>query len=157
VIDDYPRFVLCSSETERARLSTCLTSGSEVGVSIILTGGLVGMRFYDDVLKQVKSYGCGILLGGTEGIDEFNNTPRPSGHRGFGFPLGRGYLIQSGIPRLFQAGICWQEHEKAISETAFQKCITQLAARAQDKIEEDLANGVKKNKSKSTSKSSHNK
>ncbi|GEM_PF-6783389 len=74
-----------------------------------------GWRFFhpgfQKFIDRVKKSGCGVLLGGTEGIDEYNNTRRPTGSVPMGLPAGRGYIISRGQANMIQALAYWNENE----------------------------------------------
>jgi S-DNA-T family DNA segregation ATPase FtsK/SpoIIIE len=112
VIDDYDRFA-GQADAFRRRLADLLTSGGELGVSFLLSGNASELpRDYDDPLMQrTRKHGCGVLLCGTDGIEQFNEARRPQGSPGSGLPPGRGYMISRGRPKLFQAAVYWREEE----------------------------------------------
>lgn len=112
VIDDYDAFAV-QIDDERGQLAECLMGGGEVGVSFAISGNISELpRDFDDpFMQRTRRHGCGVLLGGVEGIDQFNNARRPPGQPGAGLPPGRGYMIKRGQVRLFQAAVHWQEGE----------------------------------------------
>jgi hypothetical protein len=63
-------------------------------------------------MQAVRKHGNGVLLGGTEGIEQFNNARRPPGPPAAGLPAGRGYLVRRGQARLVQTVAYWQEGEE---------------------------------------------
>jgi S-DNA-T family DNA segregation ATPase FtsK/SpoIIIE len=109
VIDDYENFA-ANCENERNQLFNCVVKGTELGVSFIITGNTSELpRDFDDpFMQQVRKHGCGMLLGGDEGIDQFNFARRPSGPPVSSLPPGRGYMIRRGQVRLFQAAAYWK-------------------------------------------------
>jgi S-DNA-T family DNA segregation ATPase FtsK/SpoIIIE len=119
VIDDYDKFS-ARAENARKQLADAVLTGGELGVSTIVAGNLSELpRDYDDPLMQrVRRHGCGILLSGSEGLEQFNNARRPPGQPSAGLPPGRGYLVRRGQVSLFQAAAFWREGEdnaKALS------------------------------------------
>lgn len=113
VIDDYERFYQ-SNGMELPQLTECLQSGGELGCSFIIAGNTNDLpnSYSDHFMERFRKQGCGVLLGGIEGIDEFNNTRRPIGSHGSGLPPGRGYWIKRGRAKLFQAAAYWQEDQE---------------------------------------------
>ena len=110
VIDDYDRY---SERVKEARdeLAKALTSGGEIGVRFLIAGNVSELpRDFDDpLIRAVRRNGEGILLSGTEGIEQFNNARRPQGQPASGLPAGRGYLIRRGQARLIQAAAYWSD------------------------------------------------
>jgi hypothetical protein len=68
-------------------------------------------EFVDPFFKSFKRHGCGVLLGGTDSIDIFNNMRNLPGQPPAGLPPGRGFLIRQGVARLFQTAVCWSLEE----------------------------------------------
>ena len=117
VIDDYETFAAKVSENDRQLLADCLRKGEELGLSLIVAGDASKLpREYGDtsILGQVRQQGCGVLLSGSDGVDQFNNAQIPSLQRAAGMPPGRGYLIRRGRARLFQAYIYWASGEDPV-------------------------------------------
>jgi S-DNA-T family DNA segregation ATPase FtsK/SpoIIIE len=112
-IDDYHTFS-GQVEQERRLLAECLARGGELGVSFVVTGNIAELpRDFDDpFLQRTRKIGCGVLLSGSEGMDQFNNARRPAGQPPAGLPPGRGYLIRRGLVRMFQAAAYWAEDER---------------------------------------------
>ena len=112
VIDDYDRFSDRENEA-RKTLTELLNSGGNLGVGFILAGNISELpRDYDDpFIQAVRKQGNGVLLCGTEGIEQFNNARRPQGQPSAGLPPGRGYLIRRGQVRLLQTAAYWREGE----------------------------------------------
>ena len=112
VIDDYDMF---STRAENAskQLGDLLSVGGDLGLSMIVAGNVSELpRDYDDPLMQrIRRHGCGLLLSGSEGLEQFNNARRPPGQPSTGLPPGRGFLVRRGQVRLFQAAAFWQEGE----------------------------------------------
>jgi len=106
VIDDYDRFSDRENEARRT-LAELLASGGNLGVGFILAGNISELpRDYDDpFIQAVRKQGNGVLLCGTEGIEQFNNARRPQGQPGAGLPPGRGFLIRRGQVRLLQTAV----------------------------------------------------
>ena len=118
VIDDYGDFDLNTRKEESAsnesrQLASCLQQGGDYGTSYMIAGtsSEFPQEYLDPFLKQFKRHGCGVLLGGTDGIDIFNNMRNIPGQPPAGLPPGRGYLIRQGVARLFQAAVCWERDE----------------------------------------------
>jgi hypothetical protein len=119
VIDDYDRFS-ARSENAKRQLADVISTGGELGVSIVIAGNLSELpRDYDDPLMQrIRQHGCGILLSGSEGLEQFNNARRPPGQPSAGLPSGRGYMVRRGEVRLFQTAAYWREGEDPSSALA---------------------------------------
>lgn len=116
VIDSYELFSSKIEENEKRKLANCLVSGEEYGLTFIVAGDLsklpseftgVGPSF----IQRMKQQGCGILLGSSEGVENFNNARIPPFQRSANLPPGRGYLIQRGQGKMFQAYTYWSENE----------------------------------------------
>ncbi len=112
VIDDYDRFSQ-SMGGPAEKLVDLVQRGQDCGISFIITGKLTDLpnSYIDKFIDRVKKSGCGVLLGGTEGIDEYNNTRRPTGSVPMGLPAGRGYIISRGQANMIQALAYWNENE----------------------------------------------
>lgn len=113
VIDDYSKFSSSTNENEQAQLLDLIQKGDENGVSIVIADTLVDLpKMYNDkLISKFSSSGCGVLLGGADGIDLFNNARITPGQPSIGLPPGRGYFIRRGRVSLFQAGVWWQQYE----------------------------------------------
>lgn len=119
-IDDYDKFDLVtrlgSEASEESRLLTdCLQQGGGYGTSYIIAGTATELPtdYQDPFIQRFRRQGCGVLLGGVEGIDGcFSNVRRPMGQPSAGLPSGRGYLVNRGIVRLFQTAVCWEANEQ---------------------------------------------
>lgn len=107
-------------DNEKRKLAACLVSGEEYGLAFIVAGDLsklpseyggVGPSF----IQRMKQQGCGVLLGGSEGVENFNNARIPAFQRAANLPPGRGYLIQRGQGKMFQAYTYWAENEDPFS------------------------------------------
>jgi S-DNA-T family DNA segregation ATPase FtsK/SpoIIIE len=112
VIDDYDMF---STRAENAskQFGDLISVGGDLGVSMIVAGNVSELpRDYDDpLIQRIRRHGCGLLLSGSEGLEQFNNARRPPGQPSGGLPPGRGYLVRRGQVRLFQAAAYWKEDE----------------------------------------------
>jgi S-DNA-T family DNA segregation ATPase FtsK/SpoIIIE len=108
VIDDYDRLHERAGEA-RKQLAELFTRGGELGVSFLIAGNVSELPkdFDDAFIRSIRRQGCGFLLSGTEGIEQFNNARRPQGQPGAGMPPGRGYLIKRGVVRLLQVAVYW--------------------------------------------------
>jgi S-DNA-T family DNA segregation ATPase FtsK/SpoIIIE len=120
VIDDYDVFSNKIGEDEKRKLANCLVSGEEYRLSFIVAGDISRLpkEFGGQIpspLQRIKQQGCGVLLGGSEGADQFNNARIPIIQRAANLPPGRGYLIQRGQGKMFQAYTYWSENEDPIS------------------------------------------
>jgi hypothetical protein len=133
VMDDYHIFA-SRGESERQQLGNCLQQGERLGISLIVAGNASELpRDYQDpmLIQRIRRQGCGVLLGGSAGIDEFNNARLPSYQMASNLPIGRGYLIKRGQVRLFQSAVCWQDSEtpdKALAQRIAR--VKQLHARS---------------------------
>ena len=113
IIDDYGKFSASINDNERTQLIDILQNGDDVGISFIVADSMADLPklFQDSFLQKFSLSGCGVLLGGTDGIDLFNNARITPGQPSIGLPAGRGYLIRRGRVNLFQAGVWWQQNE----------------------------------------------
>ena len=114
IIDDYDR-LSSNIDSEKQMLADCLIKGAELGINFIVSGNASELPrdFEDPFLQRIRKQGNGILLGGTEGIDQFNNARRPVGQLSTGLPPGRGYIINRGKAILFQGAVIWAKHQDA--------------------------------------------
>ena len=112
VIDDYDRFYQNMGGPVE-KLVDLIQRGQDCGISFLIAGKVSDLpnSYADKFIDRVKKSGCGVLLGGTEGIDEFNNTRRPVGSAPMGLPAGRGYIISRGQTHMIQALAYWNENE----------------------------------------------
>ncbi|MEA4910006.1 MAG: FtsK/SpoIIIE domain-containing protein, partial [Anaerolineaceae bacterium] len=113
VIDDYGKFSASIDDNERAQLIDLLQKGEDVGLSVVISDTLadVPRTFQDSFVGKVVASGCGVLLGGADGIDLFNNARITPGQPTIGLPAGRGYFIRRGRVSLFQTGVWWRQNE----------------------------------------------
>ena len=136
VIDDYEKF-FPQVEAERRRLQECLVRGGELGVGFLVAGHVASLPadFDDPFLQRVRRHGCGVLLGGSDGLEQFNNARRPPGVAGSGLPSGRGILVRQGIGRLFQAAAYWQQGEDP--EEALARRVQRIAPLAEGRTRDE--------------------
>lgn len=134
VIDDYETFSPKISDNERGKLVNCLANGEELGLTIVVAGDLSKLpteygSMGPSLLQRIKQQGCGVLLGGSEGVDQFNSARIQSFQRADNLPPGRGYLIQRGQGKMFQAYAYWGENEspQAALDERIRKIINPLA------------------------------
>ena len=113
IIDDYERFHLQAAEMS-SQLADCILQGGELGTSYIISGTLAELPkdYEDPFMQRFRKTGCGVLLGGTEGIEEFNNARRPLGQPAAGLPHGRGFIVRRGRAVLMQTAAPWEENEE---------------------------------------------
>jgi S-DNA-T family DNA segregation ATPase FtsK/SpoIIIE len=118
VVDDYGSFDLDTRKEEQPsnesmQLVSCLQQGRDYGISYMIAGAMseFPQEYMDPFFKSFKRHGCGVLLGGTDSIDIFNNMRQPPGQPPAGLPPGRGFLIRQGVARLFQTATCWAGDE----------------------------------------------
>lgn len=113
VIDDYDRFYQ-SLGGPSENLADIIQKCTDCGMSFIISGEITDLpnAYADRFIDRVKRNGCGILLGGTEGIDEYNNTRRPIGAVPMGLPPGRGYIISRGQASMIQSMAYWDDGEE---------------------------------------------
>ncbi len=119
VIDDYERFFMqTQSGEDRQHLAECVLKGGELGIGFMIAGTLSELPrdFEDPFLQRFRKSGCGVLLGGIEGIEEYNNTRRIIGQPAAGLPPGRGYFIRRGKARLIQAPAWWKNDSQPCTE-----------------------------------------
>lgn len=115
VIDDYEAFNN-SKPSDVLNFTSTIIDGEEVGVRLLLAEdyALLGT---DDLIRRTKKYGCGLLLGGSEGLSVFNDARPPYNQKTNNLPPGRGYLVKRGQVQLIQAAAFWeagQDSGKAI-------------------------------------------
>jgi hypothetical protein len=105
VIDDYERFASQGYENERRRLAELVRSGGKLGFSFIAAGNRAELpRDYEDPFMQaLRKNGCGLLLGSSDGLEDFNFAKRLPGQPDGGSHPGRGFLVKRGRAALFQA------------------------------------------------------
>ena len=110
VIDDYEKFYQ-SIGGEAQLLTDCLRGSSELGVSYIIAAKINDLpnSYSDRFIERFRKSGCGVLLGGVEGIDEYNNTRRPAGAVAAGLPPGRGFLVHRGKAEMIQVAAYWDQ------------------------------------------------
>ena len=124
VLKRFPRIVIAIDNYEALHqkypdssepLANCLQKGGELGCSFIITAKLTELasNYEDRFIAQFRKRGTGILLGGSEGIDEFNNTRRPQGSAPAGLPAGRGFLVTRGTAGMLQTFTWWNPEEDA--------------------------------------------
>ena len=122
VLKRFPRIVIAIDNYEALHqkypesgepLANCLQKGGELGCSFIITAKLTELasNYEDRFIAQFRKRGTGILLGGAEGIDEFNNTRRPQGAAPAGLPAGRGYMVSRGMAGMLQTFTWWDPEE----------------------------------------------
>lgn len=122
VLKQFPRIVIAIDNYEALHqkypdssepLANCLQKGGELGCSFIIAAKLTELpsNYEDRFIAQFRKRGTGILLGGAEGIDEFNNTRRPQGAAPAGLPAGRGYLVSRGMAGMLQTFTWWDPEE----------------------------------------------
>ena len=128
VIDDYERFYLSLGGPEE-RFVDIIQQGKECGVSFIISGKINDLpnSYSDRFIDRVKKSGCGVLLGGSEGIDEYNNTRRPAGAVPMGLLPGRGYMIARGQVGMMQTMAYWRDYED--QEDAIKRWLQELSSR----------------------------
>lgn len=112
VIDDYERLHQ-SMEGEIQKLTDCVKRCAELGFGFVISSKISDLpnSYSDRFVERFRKIGCGILLGGCEGIDEYNNTRRPMGAAQTGLPAGRGFLIKRGKARLLQVAAYWNKNQ----------------------------------------------
>lgn len=115
VMDDFGKLLKSTDPANLKTLEGLSQNARELGISFI-----IGSRInefpssgYDNPLgPAVKAHGCGVLLGGSEGLDSFNNTTKPKGQPNVsGLPPGRGFLINRNLAQLMHAYAYWGEGE----------------------------------------------
>ncbi len=97
---------------EKEQLVNCLGSGADLGISMIVSGNAAELpRDFDDALiRRMRKQGCGYLLGGSAGMDQFNGAR--AAYQTPNLPPGRGYLVKRGQARLIQAAVFWSEKDE---------------------------------------------
>lgn len=117
VIDDYERFALNLGGGAQ-QLADCLLQGGELGTSYVIAGTLSELPkdYEDPFMQRFRKNGVGALLGGVEGIEDYNNARRPSGQAPAGLPPGRGFIVRRGKAHLFQTAVGAQTQERMNEE-----------------------------------------
>lgn len=112
MIDDYERLYQVMGG-ENPLLAECIQQSEGNGCSFAVSAKLSDLpnSFSDHFAERLRKSGCGILLGGSEGIDEYNNTRRPAGSVPMGLRPGRGYRIVRGQTSMIQALAYWGKDE----------------------------------------------
>lgn len=108
-IDDYEAFLNSKpNNADFQKLLNSIVDGEEVGVRLIITEdyALLGT---DDLAKRARKYGCGILLGGSDGLSIFNDARPPYNQKMPYLPAGRGYLVRKGYVELIQTFTYWKK------------------------------------------------
>lgn len=115
VIDDYELFYMNTSTDSalRQRLAEAVKASAGLGYSFLIAGTLAELPkdYNDPFIERFRKGGAGILLGGIEGIEDFNNTRRLPSQPAAGLPPGRGYLIRRGRAQLIQCMTYWKKDE----------------------------------------------
>lgn len=126
VIDDYDDFARKADYLSKD-LGDILTKGANLGLITIIAGNIneLPRDFEDPLMQSMRRQGCGVLLSGSEGIDQYNNARRPAGLPPAGLPPGRGLLVKRGSAALFQVFAPWKENE--VPEHALQSWLKKLA------------------------------
>lgn len=106
VIDDYEAFIN-SKPMDLQNFIATIIDGEEVGVRLILAEDLA-LLGTDELIRRAKKYGCGLLLGGSEGLLAFNDAKPPYNQKTINLPPGRGYLVKRGQVQLIQAAAFWE-------------------------------------------------
>lgn len=112
VIDDFIEMCKYLSEEALEHLYKCLDDGKDFGIRLILTEDVAHFTTANDILKMSSKYGCGILLGGNDGFDYYNETKNPYQKQ----PIlpGRGYLIREKKAAFFQAATYFKQEDDPI-------------------------------------------
>lgn len=127
VIDNFGGLI---KNTEALKSLELLSQNAkELGISFLLSSRLteVSSLAYSGITlgSAIKTHGCGVLFGGSEGMDAFNNTVKPRGQPNVsGLPAGRGFLINRNQAQLMQAFTYWGEGEDM--DKAEEKWINQI-------------------------------
>lgn len=110
VIDDYEAFTN-SKPSDFSALTSTIIDGEDVGVRLIIAEdyALLGT---DDLMRRAKKYGCGLLLGGSEGLAVFNDARPPHNQKTSTTRPGRGYLVRRGRVQLIQAAAFWTSEQE---------------------------------------------
>lgn len=105
-IDDYEAFYNTRG-ADVQNLTTTIIEGEDVGVRCIIAEdyALLGN---DELMRRAKKFGCGLLLGGSEGLAAFNEAKPPYNQKTASLPPGRGYLVRRGQVELIQAAAFWE-------------------------------------------------
>lgn len=112
VIDDYESF-LNSRPAEIQSLLAIIVDGEEVGVRVVIAEdyALLGA---DDLVRRAKKYGCGLLLGGSDGLVAFNDAHPPYNQKMSNLPIGRGYIIKRNQVEFIQTATYWEKEQEPI-------------------------------------------
>ncbi|MBA4385656.1 MAG: hypothetical protein C0410_13035 [Anaerolinea sp.] len=127
VVDDYGKFSSSLSDNERTQLNEIIQNGDETGISIVIADTMADLPkvYQDSLMSKFSTSGCGVLLGGSDGIDLFNNARIASGQPNSNLQIGRGYIIKRGKVKLFQSGVWWQQYDNPAE--CFQKRLERIS------------------------------
>lgn len=108
VIDDYAGLKKRTKKENIDNLDKLLSKGADFGLRLIAAEKLsmLGPRT-GQVASHLTTSSCGILLGGSDGIDTFNGAAIPYGQKTTNLAPGRGYLVNRGTVSFFQAMAFW--------------------------------------------------
>ncbi|MCW5873108.1 MAG: hypothetical protein KIS88_00525 [Anaerolineales bacterium] len=130
VLDDFGKLMKAADAGELATLGALSQNARELGISFLIGARTNDFPRYEAEKANpfgapVRAHGTGVLLGGTEGLDEFNQTLKPKGQPNVsGLPPGRGFLVNRNQAQLMHAFAYWNEGESiAAAEAAWVKQI----------------------------------
>lgn len=88
-----------------------IEKGEQVGYRLIISEKMSMLKsmISDPILYLASGIGSGILLGGSEGIDFFNEASIPFDQKTSNLDPGRGYFINKGNVIMFQSAAYWPE------------------------------------------------
>ncbi|MBX3049093.1 MAG: hypothetical protein KIT46_02180 [Anaerolineales bacterium] len=112
VIDDMANYRKRGSP-KQTELDKLFSIGADCGLRLLAAEniGQLGST-YNSVVPHLSSSNCGILLGGSDGVESFN-AKMPYGQKTANLPPGRGYMISNGVVSTFQTMAYWPEGEDA--------------------------------------------
>ena len=113
VIDNFGNLQL-TDEKGHDRLAKCILDGEDVGVRVVLAENVAQLG-KGDIAKRAKNKGTGLLLGGSENLDLFNDTKLSKGSgKTFNLPAGRGYLVKNGNAQLIQTAMIKEDQSQEL-------------------------------------------
>lgn len=112
VIDDMANYRKRGSP-KQSELDKLFNVGADCGLRLLAAEKVSQLgSTYSSVVPHLTSSNCGILLGGSDGIESFN-AKMPYGQKSADLAPGRGYKISNGVVNTFQAMAYWPAGENA--------------------------------------------
>lgn len=133
VIDDFGKFIKSPDKSNAEKIDKLSQNAKDVGFSFVIGSKLSEFptSVYDNAMgPPVRGQGSGILLGGSDGLDQFNQTSKPKGQPNVsGLPPGRGFMINRNQAQLMHAFAYWEEGQDP--DKALQKWLKEISGEKQ--------------------------